>query len=82
MSIEIWQFPELAAKADLISLLRKRGFVTGENLFWSGPPGTVSLFWAEQKDFVSTSGVDASIFPLDDDGKRVWNTSNDLGFII
>jgi hypothetical protein len=76
MSIEIWQFPSSATKADLIALLKELGFVEGENRFWPGPPGTASLFWAEPKDFISTSGVDASVFPLDDSGKKAWNTSN------
>src|SRR5258708_3799814 len=77
MSIEIWQFPESATKADLVALLKAIGFATCENVFWPGPPGTVSLFLAEPTDFKSTSGVDASVFPLDDDGKKAWNTSND-----
>jgi hypothetical protein len=76
MSIEIWQFPRSATKVDLMSLLKELGFVERENRFWPGPPGTVSLFWAESQDFVSTSGVDASVFPLDDNGRKMWNTSN------
>lgn len=77
MSIEIWQFPKAAAKDELIAALKDLGFEHGENLFWPGPSGTVSLFWAAPEDFMSTSGVDASVFPLDDDGKKVWNTTND-----
>ncbi len=35
------------------------------------------MFWAEDEDFKSTSGVDASIFPLDAEGKKAWNSTND-----
>lgn len=77
MSIEIWQFPKSATKDQLTSLLLELGYVQGENIFWLGPPGTISFFWEEQEDFKSTSGVDASVFPLDEEGKKVWNTSND-----
>lgn len=79
MSIEIWQFPRSAAKNDLISLLRQLGYLRGTNLFWPGPPGTISLFWDEPRDFKSTSGVDASVFPLDDNGKKVWKTLTNWG---
>jgi len=77
MSTEIWQFPQAAAKEQLVDLLKKLGYETGENLFWPGPSGTISLFWAEPRDFKSTSGVDVSIFPLDGQGKKTWNTTND-----
>src|SRR5579863_3070594 len=79
MSIEIWQFPAQATKRDLTALLRQLGYVTGSNPFQPGPPGTISLFWSEPKDFKSTSGVDASIFPLDSNGKKAWKTSTDWG---
>lgn len=77
MSIEIWQFPSKTTKDQLVKALTQLGFELGENLFWPGPPGTVSLFWAEPKDFVSTSGVDASVFPLDHQGRQAWNTSTE-----
>jgi hypothetical protein len=77
MSIEFWQFPRSASKGDLISFLRHRGFVTAKNPFWPGPPGTVGIFWSEPKDFKSTSGIDASVFPLDDEARKVWETSTD-----
>lgn len=76
MSIEIWQFPKLASPEQLIECLKELGFEIGENIFWPGPEGTVSLFWSQPEDYQSTSGVDASIFPLDEEGKKVWNTSN------
>ena len=77
MSIEIWQFPKEASKNQLVDALTELGFEPGENFFWPGPPGTVSLFWSQPRDFISTSGVDASVFPLDDLGKKAWNTAND-----
>ena len=77
MSIEIWQFPEAASQKELVSQLKSMGFEIGENLFWPGPKGTVSLFWSEPEDYKSISGVDASVFRLDDNGKSTWNTSND-----
>lgn len=79
MSIEIWQFPRQTTKVELISLLEQLGYVTGTNLYWPGPPGTISLFWSEPRDFKSTSGVDASVFPLDNDGKKAWKTLTDWG---
>ena len=79
MSIETWQFPRQAMKRDLTLLLRQLGYVIGTNLLQPGPAGTVSLFWSERKDFKSTSGVDASIFPLDSNGKKIWKTSTDWG---
>jgi hypothetical protein len=75
MSIEIWQFPDTATKDLLVEALLALGLEVGENLFWPGPPGTVNLFWAQPKDFVSTSGVDASVFPLDDKGRQTWSTN-------
>lgn len=58
-------------------LLEGLGYIKGENLFWPGPPGTTNLFWAEPHDFISTSGVDASVFPLDEQGKKAWSSTND-----
>lgn len=79
MSIEIWQFPRAATKEELVARLRSLGYKRGENLFFPGPPGTLSFFWSEPRDFLSTSGVDASVFPLDDKGKQAWKTQNDWG---
>ena len=77
MSVEIWNFPRTATKKELIALLKELGFKIGENLFWRGPSGTIHLFWAETEDYKSISGVDASVFPLDQDGKKAWNSTND-----
>jgi hypothetical protein len=77
MSIEIWQFPKATTKDQLVRRLRELGYAPGKNIFWPGPPGTVSLFWAEGKDYLSISGVDASVFPLDRLGKTVWKCTND-----
>lgn len=77
MSIEIWQFPKAATRDELIGQLKNMGFEIGENLFWPGPEGTVNLFWSEPTDYKSISGVDASVFPLNDNGKSAWNTTND-----
>lgn len=77
MSIEIWQFPNKATKDQLVAALKQLGFEREGNIFWPGPEGTVSLFWADPKDFVSTSGVDASVFPLDDQGRQAWNTTTE-----
>jgi len=77
MSIEIFQFPKKASRDDLVLALKARSFVEGENLFFPGPSGTVHLFWSEQRDFLSTSGVDASVMPLDAPGKKAWHTTND-----
>ena len=77
MSIEIWQFPSTATKVQLVEALRALGFESRESLFWPGPPGTVNLFWSQPEDFVSTSGVNASVFPLDDQGRMAWNTTTE-----
>jgi hypothetical protein len=77
VSIEIWQFPRAAARDKLVAQLKSLGYKRGENLFFSGPPGTLSFFWSEPRDFLSTSGVDASVFPLDAEGKEAWKTQND-----
>ena len=77
MSIEIWQYPKAATRNELIAELKSMGFELGENIFWPGPEGTINLFWSDPKDYKSTSGVDASVFPISDEGKLAWNTSND-----
>jgi len=77
MSIEIWQFPKAAERAQLVKALKELGYREGKNVFSPGPPRTVSLFWAEPQDFKSTSGVDASVFPLDEKWKEAWETPND-----
>ena len=74
MSIEIWQFPTSGTKDDFRRLLQGRGFSAGRNLFWPGPPGTLHFFWETPEDFKSTSGVDAAVFPLDEEGRRVWKS--------
>ena len=79
MSIEVWQFPRAASKDELVGLLKSLGYKQGENLFFPGPQGTLSFFWFEMRDFMSTTGVDASVFPLDAQGKQAWNTQNDWG---
>jgi hypothetical protein len=79
VSIEIWQFPRAATRDELAALLKTLGYARGENLFFPGPPGTLSFFWSEPRDFLSTSGVDASVFPLDPEGKKAWKTTNDWG---
>ncbi len=58
-------------------MLKSLGYVRGENVFFPGPPGTLSFFWSEPKDFLSAAGIDASVLPLDAEGKQAWNTSND-----
>lgn len=77
MSIEIWQFPRSATREELVVLLKSRGYTRGKNLVFPGPPGTLSFFWSEAKDFLSTSGVDASVFPVSAEGKAAWDTQND-----
>lgn len=72
MSIEVWQFPENATNIDLVNLLIHLGYSKSENLFWPGPDGTKHFFWADSNDFKSTSGVDASVFPLDEQGQKAW----------
>jgi len=77
MSIEIWQYPKSASRDQLIETLKNLGFEIGENIFNPGPKGTVHLFWSQPLDYQSISGVDASVFPLDDKGKETWETAND-----
>lgn len=77
LSIEIWQFPKCATKEQLRKCLLELGYVKGRNLFWPGPPGTLSFFWQQTEDYRSTSGVDASILPLDAQGQAAWNTDNE-----
>jgi hypothetical protein len=79
MSIEIWQFPRAATRDDLLALLQELGYERANNLFWPGPAGTISMYWSEPKDFKSTSGVDASVFPLDASAKKAWSTTNGWG---
>lgn len=79
MSIEIWQFPKKASRQNLIEVLQQAKFTKGENPFWPGPKGTIHYFWSEPADFKSTSGVDASIIPLDEKAKEAWETKNDWG---
>lgn len=79
MSIEIWQFPRAATRDELVALLKSLGYKRGENLFFPGPSGTLSFFWSEMLDFMSTTGVDASVFPMDEQGKKAWDTENDWG---
>ncbi len=74
MSIEIWQFPKSATVNQLKDCLLDLGYVRCKNMFWTGPTGTISFFWEERKDFMSTSGVDASIFPLDAEWQEAWHT--------
>jgi hypothetical protein len=76
MSIEFFQFPRHATKQDLIREMKKRGFSTGDNPFHPGPSGTVHFFWSEPRNFLSSSGIDASIYPLSDEGKAAWHTAN------
>lgn len=77
MSIEIWQFPRAATSVQIVRTLEGLGYEKGTNLFWPGPKGTINLFWEEPRDYKSTSGVDASVFPLDELGKEAWHTAND-----
>ena len=77
VSIEIWQFPRKATQGELVALLKSHGYVRGKNVFFPGPPGTLNFFWSEPKDFLSTTGVGASVLPLDDQGKEAWHTNND-----
>jgi hypothetical protein len=73
----VFQFPERGTKHSLVELFTARGFVQGENLFKPGPPGSVHLFWKEERDYLSTGGVDASVMPLSEEAKATWHTSND-----
>ena len=60
-------------------MLKSLGYKQGENLLFPGPQGTLSFFWFEMRDFMSTTGVDASVFLLDAQGKQVWDAQNDWG---
>lgn len=78
MSIEIWQFPKVATKDQLVALLLELGYARSENRFgWPGPSGTVHFISQEPEDSKSISGVDASVFPLNDKDKEAWNTAAD-----
>lgn len=79
MSIEIFYFPASATKNNLLDHLISLNYVKGRNLFQPGPEGTVHFFWAEEKDYKSTSGVDGSVFPVDAEGREVWNISSNWG---
>lgn len=79
MSIEIWQFPRAATRDKLVALLKSLGYKRRESIFFPGPAGTLSFFWLEMRDFASTTGINASVFPLDAKGKEVWKTRNDWG---
>jgi hypothetical protein len=76
LSIEVFQFPDRGTKDDLVALLIARRFVQGENPFKPGPPDTVHLFWEEERDYLSTGGIDASVVPLSEEAKAIWHTSN------
>jgi hypothetical protein len=78
MSIETWYFADKASRDELHEFLRALGFREMKMcLVFQGPPGTTHYHWFEEKDFKSTSGVDASLFPLDNAGKHVWKTESD-----
>jgi hypothetical protein len=80
MSIETWYFPDNAKQKDLLDFLTSLGFKqTEDSIIWPGPPGTIHLFWYEPEDFKFVSGVDASLFPLDDNAREVWQTSSEWG---
>lgn len=77
MSIEIWQFPKSATKEQLCAALKDFDFRRFNNVFNPGPAGTISMFWSDPDDYRSTSGVDASVLPLDRKTKRECNTRCD-----
>lgn len=79
MSIEIWLFPKKATDSDLSEFLFDLNYNAGDNIFFPGPEGTQHFFWSEPDDFKSTSGVDASIFPINKEGKKAWDTNSDWG---
>lgn len=79
MSIEIFYFPASATKTDLANHLTLLGYVKGKNPFKPGPRGTEHFFWADHEYYKSTSGVDASVFPIDDKGREAWNIFSTWG---
>ncbi len=77
MSIEVWQYPDSATGENLCQVLTGFGFQKFDNYFQPGPPGTTGFFWAAPDDFKSTSGVDASVVPLNAEWKEALSTQCD-----
>ena len=80
MSIETWYFPEKCTKTQLFDFLKSLGFRTSKtNMIWCGPEGTQHFYWFQEEDFMSTTGIDASLFPLDLESKKLWDTKATWG---
>jgi hypothetical protein len=66
MSTEIILHPRNATKDQLRKLLVSHGYIKCEHL-WEWPKGSLNFFWFENKDFKSTDGVEATIYPASEE---------------
>ncbi len=66
MSVEATLHPANATKKQLKDFLLSRGFKQCGS-FWSWPKGSLTFQWFNATDFLSFDGVEATIFPSEDD---------------
>ena len=76
MSIEIFLFPEAGTKSELSNFFVDLGYIKFDNPFWSGSKDALHFFWEDIEDFKSTSGIDASVFELDEQGRAAWEVQS------
>lgn len=63
MGRDVTLYPKKASKKELSDYLEGLGFRRCEH-FWDWPKGTLNYSWFEEKDFKSTDGVSADVYPV------------------
>lgn len=68
MSIEVTLYPEKAKKKDLIIHLESLGYYKCDHL-WNWPQGSEHFHWFQEKDYLSADGVEATVYPINEEEK-------------
>ena len=61
VSIEIILYPKAASRDDIADLLKDLGYRLCEHL-WDWPEGSLNFHWFESDDFLSYTGVEATVY--------------------
>jgi hypothetical protein len=70
MGRDLRLYTDNASKSDLVSLIRSFGKVRTTEHLWDWPKGSVHLHWFDEDDYKSTTGVELTVFPMNDEESK------------
>jgi hypothetical protein len=66
MGRDLRLYPKNAGKAELVSFIKSFDKIQTSSHLWDWPKGTIHFFWFDDTDYRSTTGVEITIYPVQD----------------